>query len=300
MQLSTPPAVRLNRTAESHPGPLTAPPKPPHVRTALLAGARSPALPAARVASPQVAPDSLETDAERFLSRTCHGSPAELGARGWLRRAGLNVRRASDAQHLEAIALAYAAHLQVIASPERETIMAELASAAGTKRRRTTHDLHLLVDHFVSYGGDTPAERLAARKLVSRDVRAIEHLHRRRVRPSAVQELGRKPGEGLHAWAGRRAAERKAKPTVISPDEARALASAERRERALTYDVVVTTRRPDGSCKRRRCFTITGVTHDEFDVALRRMQALGNIQNTSLSSPASKYSLNKANSKQRL
>ena len=118
-----------------------------------------------------------------------------------------------------------------------------------------------VVHRRARYGGDTPAERLAARKLVSRDVRAIEHLHGRGVLPSAVQDLGRTPGEGLHAWAGRRAAPRKA------------LANAERRERALVHSVEVTTRRPDGSRKGRHRFT--GVCRAEFEPLLRRLQALG-------------------------
>lgn len=150
-----------------------------------------------------------------------------------------------------------------------------LEATMGGKRRRATGDLHLIVARFVAYGGDTPAERLAARKLVSRDVRAIEHLHHRGVLPSAVQDLGRKPGEGLHAWAGQRAAARKPEPTVSSPDEVAALQRTDQRERALVHEVVVTTRRPDGTRKGERRFTVTGVSRAPFDAQLRRLKALG-------------------------
>jgi hypothetical protein len=94
--------------------------------------------------------------------------------------------------------------------------MAELETLSGRKRSRTTRDLHLIVERFVSWGGETPAERLAARELTSRDVRAIRHLKTAKVLPSRVQGLAATPGEGLHAWARQRAV---ANRVCLSPIE---------------------------------------------------------------------------------
>ncbi|MDN3571313.1 hypothetical protein [Methylobacterium longum] len=195
----------------------------------------------------------------------------------------MNIRKASDAQHLEAIALAYATYVKVGASPLRDAIVDELETLSGRKRSRTTHDLHLIVERFVSYGGETPTERLAARKLISRDVRAIQHLESAKVLPSRVQALATTPGEGLHAWARQRAV---AKRVCLSPSDAIAQArrsKAEARQRALIHEVSFTTRRPDGSQKAQRRFKITGVLEAEIvglrrrvkDLAARAAQSLG-------------------------
>lgn len=75
--------------------------------------------------------------------------------------------------------------------------MAEVETLSGRKRSRTTRDLYLIVERFVSCGGETPTERLAARKLISRDVWAIQHLESAKVLPSRVQVLAATPGQGL-------------------------------------------------------------------------------------------------------
>jgi hypothetical protein len=43
-----------------------------------------------------------------------------------VQRAGLNIRKASDAQHLEAIALAYATYIRISTSPLNVAIMRSL------------------------------------------------------------------------------------------------------------------------------------------------------------------------------
>ena len=211
----------------------------------------------------------MAADAEQFLHQVQGSRSQPFDSAGWLQRAGLNIRKASDAQHLEAIALAYATYIRISASPLRAAIMAELETLSGRKRSRTTHDLHLIVERFVSYGGETVAERLAARKLISRDVRAIQHLEAAKVLPSRVQSLAATPGEGLHAWARQRAV---AKRVCSSPPNAIAAARqvrAEARQRALIHDVTITTRRPDGSRAAQRRYAITGLLMVEI-AGLRR------------------------------
>ncbi|WP_342110520.1 hypothetical protein [Methylobacterium sp. SI9] len=181
----------------------------------------------------------------------------------------MNIRKASDAQHLEAIALAYATYVQVSASPLKSAIMAELETLSGRKRSRTTLDLHLIVERFVSYGGETPAERLAARKLISRDVRAIQHLESAKVLPSRVQALAATPGQGLHAWARQRAVAKRVSAAPTDAIAAAQRAKAEARQRALVHEVSITTRRPDGSREAKRRFAITGVLGAEL-ARLRR------------------------------
>jgi len=216
----------------------------------------------------------VAADAERFLHQVQGAGSQPLNSAGWLQRAGLNIRKASDAQHLEAIALAYATYIQIGASPLRAAIMAELEILSGRKRSRTTHDLHLIVERFVSYGGETAAEWLAARKLISRDVRAIQHLESAKVLPSRVQALAATPGQGLHAWARHRAA---AKRVFSSPPGAIAnvrRAKAEARQRALIHEVTITTRRPDGSRKAQKRYAITGVLGAEIAGLRRRLKSL--------------------------
>ncbi|TXM94705.1 hypothetical protein FV232_10765 [Methylobacterium sp. WL30] len=171
-----------------------------------------------------------------------------------------------------AIAQAYAFYVQLCSNPNRAALVAELEPLSGCKRTRTTTDLHLIVERFVSYGGDTPTERLAARKLISRDVRAIQHLEATRVLPSRVQALGATTGEGLHAWARRAAAVRPArhKPTR----QAAAQNRSEQRQRALVHEVTITTRRPDGTCKRRRKVTVTGALTAEIGAVQLRVNRL--------------------------
>ncbi|MCJ2049446.1 hypothetical protein [Methylobacterium sp. J-070] len=186
----------------------------------------------------------------------------------------MNIRKASDAQHLEAIALAYATYIRISASLLRAAIMAELEILSGRKRSRTTHDLHLIVERFVSYGGETAAERLAARKLISRDVRAIQHLESAKVLPSRVQALAATPGQGLHAWARQRAvAKRVCSSSANAMAEARR-AKAEAQQRALIHEVSMTTRRPDGSQKAKRRYAITGVLGAEIVGLRRRLKGL--------------------------
>ncbi|WP_144426367.1 hypothetical protein [Methylobacterium sp. ARG-1] len=218
--------------------------------------------------------DAVAADAERFLHQAKGNGSQPLGSADWLQRAGLNIRKASDAQHLEAIALAYATYVRISTSPLHVAIMAELETLSGRKRSRTTHDLHLIVERFVSYGGETAAERLAARKLISRDVRAIQHLEFAKVLPSRVQALAATPGQGLHAWARQCAV---AKRVSSSPPNAitnARQAKTEARQRALIHEVTITTRRPDGSRKAQRRYAITGLLGDEIVGLRRRLKSL--------------------------
>lgn len=217
---------------------------------------------------------TIEADAERLLRQAPGGSTQPVGSSGWLQRAGLNIRRASDAQHLEAIALAYATYIRISASPLRTAIIAELETLSGRKRSRTTHDLHLIGERFVSYGGETASERLAARKLISRDVRAIQHLEAARVLPSQVQALAATPGQGLHAWARQTAAARHTERQPTKADDAAKQAKAEARQRALVHKVTITTRRPDGTRKARHRYAITGVLLNDVASLRRRLGSL--------------------------
>ena len=244
----TVPAFRFNRLsphAPFQPPRRRASPKAPDGPTAAKAGSGS--AESGSVSAEAGGRDAVAAEAERFLHQVNGVGSQPLDGAVWLQRAGLNIRKASDAQDLEVIALAHATYVQVSASPLRGAIMAELETLSGCKRSRTTHDLHLIAERFVSYGGATAAEQLAARKLISRDVRAIQHLETAKVLPSRVQALAATPGEGLHAWARQRAV---AERVCLSPPSAIAAARrarAEARQRALTREVTITTRRPDGS-----------------------------------------------------
>lgn len=218
--------------------------------------------------------DVVAADAERFLHQAKGAGSQPLDSAGWLQRAGLNIRKASDAQHLEAIAVAYATYVRIIASPLRAAIMAELETLSGRKRSRVTHDLHLIVERFVSYGGETAAEQLAARKLISRDVRAIQHLESAKVLPSRVQALAATPGEGLHAWARQRAVAKRVSAAPVNAIAAARRAKDEARQRALIHEVCITTRRPDGSRKARRRFEIIGVLSSEVAGLRSRLRGL--------------------------
>jgi hypothetical protein len=151
--------------------------------------------------------------------------------------------------------------------------MAELEILSGRKRSCTTRDLHLIVERFVSYGGETAAERSAARKLISRDVRAIQHLEATKVLPSRVQALVATPGEGLHAWARQRVV---AKRVCSSPSDAIAdarRAKADARQRSLIH-VSITKHRPDGTRKAQRRYVITGVLGHEIAGSRAHAKAL--------------------------
>ena len=218
--------------------------------------------------------DAVAADAERFLHQVRGTGSQPLDSAGWLQRAGLNIRKASDAQHLEAIALAYATFIRISASPLRAAIMAELETLSGRKRSRTTHDLHLIVERFVSYGGETAAERLAARKLISRDVRALQHLEAAKVLPSRVQALAATPGEGLHAWARHCAVAKRVSTHPREAIVATQRTKVEARQRALIHEMTITTRRPNGTHKARQRFRITGVLSSEIAGLRRRLKGL--------------------------
>ena len=102
--------------------------------------------------------EAVAADAERFLHQIKGVGAQPLDSAAWLQRAGLNIRQSSDAQHLEAIALTYATYNRINAIPLRAALMAELETLSGRRRSRTTHNLHLIVERFVSYGGETPTE----------------------------------------------------------------------------------------------------------------------------------------------
>ncbi|MCJ2091756.1 hypothetical protein MKK67_04430 [Methylobacterium sp. J-072] len=216
----------------------------------------------------------MAADAERFLHQIRGAGSQPLDSAGWLQRAGLNIRKASDAQHLEAIALAYATYIRISRSPLRAAMMAELETLSGRKRSRTTHDLHLIVERFVSYGGETPAERLAARKLISRDVRAIQHLEAAKILPSRVQALAATPGQGLHAWAREHAVAKRVSSSPLGAIAAARQAKTEARQRALIHEVTITTRRPEGSRKAQRRYVITGLLGAEIVGLRRRLKGL--------------------------
>ena len=272
----TVPTFRFNRPRP--PSPSTQPPRrnePVKATNGSLA-AKPASKPAAslRTNAEAGSRDAVAADAESFLHQAKGNGSQPLGSAGWLQRAGLNIRKASDAQHVEAIALAYATYIRISASPLRTALMAELETLSGRKRSRTTHDLHLIVERFVSYRGETAAERLAVRKLISRDVRAIQHLETANVLPSQVQTLAATPGQGLHAWARERAV---AKRVSSSPPNAIAnarQAKTEARQRALIHEVTITTRRPDGSRKAQRRYMITGLLGAEIVGLRRRLKGL--------------------------
>ncbi|MCJ2070971.1 hypothetical protein MKK75_19625 [Methylobacterium sp. J-030] len=268
----TVPTFRFNRPRTPSPSN-SLPRRPEPIKAPDLSTAAKPAE-SGRASAGAGSRDAVAADAERFVHKVRGSDSQPLDSAGWLQRAGLNIRKASDAQHLEAIALAYATYIRISASPLQTAIMAELETLSGRKRSRTTHDLHLIVERFVSYGGETPAERLAARKLISRDVRAIQHLETAKVLPSRVQALAATPGEGLHAWARQNAAAKRVSATPVNAIAIARRAKAEARQRALFHEVTITTRRPDGSRKGRRQFKITGVLSSEVAGLRRRLKGL--------------------------
>ena len=276
MQHDAVPALRFNRRrTPSTPVPSPRPRHPVIPRDEPRAA--NPGAKSADLNEPPAQPgdgDTIAADAERFLHRSKGNSSRPLGSAGWLQRAGLNIRRASDAQHLEAIALAYATNIRIGRSPLKAAIVAELETLSGRKRTRTTTDLHLVVERFVSYGGETPTERLAARKLISRDARAIQHLEAARVLPSRVTALAATPGEGLHAWARQNAITRRSSITPPNAIAAARRAKAEARQRALVHEVVITTRRPDGTRKARWRYAITGLVASEVAGLRARLRGL--------------------------
>ncbi|MCJ2126998.1 hypothetical protein [Methylobacterium sp. J-077] len=272
----TVPAFRFNRPRP--PSPSTEPPRrnEPAKATNGSMASKLASKPAAslRTNAEAGSRDAVAADAERFLHQAKGAASQPLGSAGWLQRAGLNIRKASDAQHLEAIALAYATYVRISNSPLKSAIMAELETLSGRKRSRITHDLHLIVERFVSYGGETPAERLAARKLISRDVRAIQHLETAKVLPSRVQALAATPGQGLHAWARQCAVAKRVSSSPPGAIAAARQAKGEARQRALVHEVSITTRRPDGSRKSRHRFKITGALGAEISELRRRLKGL--------------------------
>ena len=268
----TVPAFRFNRLRAPSPSYLL--PRRPEPVKAIARTTTAKPVESGRVSAEAGGRDAVAADAERFLHQLRGTGSQPLDSAGWLQRAGLNIRKASDAQHLEAIALAYATFIRISASPLRAAIMAELETLSGRKRSRTTHDLHLIVERFVSYGGETPAEQLAARKLISRDVRAIQHLETAKVLPSRVRALAGSPGEGLHAWARQNAAAKRAAASPTDAIAAARRAKAEARQRALIHEVTITTRRPDGSRKARRRFRLAGVLGGEMAGLRRRLKRL--------------------------
>ena len=272
----TVPAFRFNRPRP--PSPATQPlhrhePLRAHTEPNAAKPASEPAA-SDRISAEAESRDAVTADAERFLHQAKGAGSQPLGSSGWLQRTGLNIRKASDAQHLEAIALAYATYIRISGSPMHLAIMAELETLSGRKRSRTTHDLHLIVERFVSYGGETAAERLAARKLISRDVRAIQHLEAAKVLPSRVQGLAATPGQGLHAWARQRAVARRVSSSPPDAIAASRQLRVEARQRALIHEVTITTRRPDGSRKARRRYAITDVVGADIARLRRRLKGL--------------------------
>lgn len=268
----TVPTFRFNRLRTPSPSN-SLPRRPEPIKASDLSTAAKPAE-SRRTDGETGSRDAVAADAERFLHHVRGAGSRSLDGAGWLQRAGLNIRKASDAQHLQAIALAYATYVQVSASPLRGAIMVELESVSGRKRSRTTLDLHLIVERFVSYGGETAAEQLAARKLISRDVRAIPHLEAAKVLPSRVQALAATPGQGLHAWARQRAVAKRVSAAPADAIAAARRAKTEARQRALVHEILITTRRPDGSQKAQRHFAITGVLGAEIAGLRRSMKRL--------------------------
>lgn len=226
----------------------------------------------ARTSASSVAAD-LQADAERFLRSMNHTWPGPIGANQWLGEIAKVVRRTSKTQHLRAVALAYAVSLQLAGSPQREAMLKSLETTLGRKRSARTRSLHLVVERFIAYGADTPAEKTAARKLYSRDVRAIEHLKASSVRPSQVELLARDKGEGLDRWARCVAEPRPARRMV--PSKPSISAKQEAYERGLRHGIVITTTKPDGTRVGRKRASITGVLKSEVADAMKGLKAIG-------------------------
>ncbi len=146
----TVPAFRFNRPRPPSPSnllPRRPTPRKAHDEPATAKPATAP-VESIRAGAGAGSSDAVAADAERFLHQVQGAGSQPLDSAGWLQRAGLNIRKASDAQHLEAIALAYATYIRISASPLRAAIMAELETLSGRKRSRTTHDLHLIVERW--------------------------------------------------------------------------------------------------------------------------------------------------------
>jgi hypothetical protein len=91
--------------------------------------------------------EAVAADTELFLHQVDGAGSRPLGRARWLQRTGLNICKASDAQHVEAITLAQAANIRISGKLLRATIMAEVETLSGRKDSRTTRDVHMLAAH---------------------------------------------------------------------------------------------------------------------------------------------------------
>jgi hypothetical protein len=110
--------------------------------------------------------------------------------------------KSTSRKHLqEAVQLAYG----VYAAAQHDQLFAEI-TAKIVSRASSSHDakksqLRLILEAVVEYGDSTPAGRATARRLYSRDDRAITYLISAGVEPGRMWGPDRKKREGLDHWA---------------------------------------------------------------------------------------------------
>src|SRR4051794_40521567 len=208
--------------------------------------------------------DPLVIDARRFLRGSSYISIDPDRPSDWLEATAQKIRIASDAQRLEVVAHILAIYLQVDASPDRDLLIQRYQERSSSKRTSRTHDLHLIAEQMISYGGNTKDERLAAQKLRSRDVRAIRYLMDEGVPPSEVKNLGmQNVGEGLHEWAKRFAQGRKGKlAREVRQQETPKSRLMGTMQRAVRRKITWTEHYPNGDLRDEYSFQLSALDKD--------------------------------------
>lgn len=233
---------------------------------------------------------SLPDDAELALSAQLH----------LFRGAALTVRKATRAQHLEAVAFAYAVYAEGRLHPGFEGLVKELADSIGKKITKRTDALHVILQAVISYGGDTKAEQSDARRLYSRDAQAVRYLISKQIAPSATLGEGSKKGQGLDAWAVAMRSKPTAAPSgkLTDPDSV-APASGQRAdrsvqpgamgslekpwmktfvetcERTMVYEITIKEKYgPSGKIKGEHFYSVTGLLDSEKNELLEGIKRL--------------------------
>lgn len=110
------------------------------------------------------------------------------------------VSKATNKQHIKAVAFAYSLWLKSSTNPSYRKLI-EKAWQRRSKLDKRTTPLHLLVESVVLYGDGTKKSRSDNRGLYNRDVCAIRYLHFRKIGPNEVEDYQSNGNGGLRAWS---------------------------------------------------------------------------------------------------
>ena len=135
-----------------------------------------------------------------------------------LRASFQTLKKANNAQHVEAVAHVYALAVawkhDLLYLPFVELLAADIGKSIGPR----TDALHVLLEARIGYGGDSPEARKDAKRLYSRDVQAIRYLASQTIEPSSVLALAEQHGEGLDAWSRRQSTEQRSSSSEETPE----------------------------------------------------------------------------------